>query len=96
MGITDFIKDLLGINFKRTIENVGHEILHALYSSLRDIERRIMKGITAVLFIMIGIVFLSIAMVFFLIEQLGLSNTLSFFVIAIIFLLIGIIVKIMR
>ena len=96
MGISDYIKDLLGLNFKSAIEKAGYEMMETFYKVLRSIERRIIRSAVSLLLIMIGLVFFSIAMVLFLVEYLGVSYAFSFFFIAAIFLLVGIIVKIIR
>jgi hypothetical protein len=67
------------------MKNIEHRIMR--------IERRILRKISSFLIIWFGVILLIFALLFFLIEFLGLSNAAAFFSIGIIVLLIGLLLK---
>ena len=96
MAVIDYIKDFLGINFRRTLEDIEESVMQIVHVNLRRIERRIAKSLVSWSIIVLSIIFFALAIIYFLIEYIGLSKSISFFIIAIILLLIGIILKINR
>jgi len=96
MAIIDYIKDILGINFRRTLEDIEEKVMQIINVNIQRIERRIVKSLVSWSIIILAIIFSSISAIYFLIEYAGLSKAFSFLIIAVILLLVGIILKINR
>ena len=68
-------------------------ILDTVNKRIRKIERRIIRSIQTQLIITIGLLFLVMSFFFFLVDQLELSKALSYLVIAIKLLFVGLFLK---
>ena len=95
MGMLDFLKEMLFRTFQNSLKRIEKEFLQAILMRINEIKRKIIKEIVAVLIMLFGFVLLVISALFFLIEYIHLTKTISFLIIGIIVLFIGIIIKIM-
>jgi hypothetical protein len=96
MSVINYVKDVLREGLRDLVRDVGDDVNAVISRRLNQIKREIIKDIFGLLIIIIGIGLLSIGSIFFLIESMGLSRTLSFLIIGIIVLFIGIIIKLIR
>ena len=100
MGIWDYIKESVSIGiseFTRVLEKeLGKTIEIKINHLINNIKRQFMKELLSIFTIIISIGLLSISAVYFLIEYLSFTKTLSFLIIGIIVLLIGIIIKLIK
>jgi hypothetical protein len=96
MGIIDYVKEALLAGFKELVKDIERDISRQISFRLDVIRRRIMREIMGVFFILLAIAFLGIALIFFFIEYLGLGKTISFLIVGMIVLFIGLIIKIIK
>jgi len=94
MGVLDIIKESITLGIKDFIKNIEKEFSHLFMRRIYQIKKQIMRELMAVFIIIISVGFLAISGVFFLIEYIHLNKTLSFLIIGIIVLFIGILIKI--
>lgn len=73
---------------------IEKEFSRTILRRVYKIKRQIMKELIAIFIILISIGLLAISAIFFLIEYIHLNKTLSFLIIGIIVLIIGILIKI--
>lgn len=100
-GFKDIIKKLISeVILSPIIEgaevvmkNIDEKIINIEKRIIRNIEKRIIRTLSTMLIMGLGIIFLIFSFFFALKEYLGLTNSLSFFFIGIIILLIGILLK---
>lgn len=78
------------------IENSEDRIIYKIKKSIIDIQRRFILNVFSSLVILISLTFLSIALVFLLLEYLALTKTLAFGIVGLMLLFFGIIIKLMR
>ena len=93
MGLIDYIQDILGSNFRRTFANFRDDLDDFVKYSAKQIARHILREFAGISLIIISFLSFMIALVFFFIEYIGLSKTLSFLIIGIVVLLTGLIVR---
>ena len=94
------IGDYLSDGFHAVTERVSH-FANSKFDGLIDkieykvmrLQDRAMKKISSGLLIVTSIVFLALSLFYFLKEYTGLSNTLSFFIIGILLLIVGVLIK---
>lgn len=96
MGIIDIIKESIELGIKGFIKNIEKEFSHQLVRRIYQIKKQIMKELIAVFIILASIGLLAISSIFFLIEYIHLNKTLSFLIIGIIVLFIGILIKLIK
>ncbi len=96
MGILDSITKQLKDNATSLARSVRHELFHKINMEITRIQKRMMKQLTSLVIVLTAIVFLAVAAVNFFIEYLLLTKTLSFLIIGILLLLIGIIIKLTK
>jgi VIT1/CCC1 family predicted Fe2+/Mn2+ transporter len=94
MGIFDYVKEIIFSNLRGTFRDIEHDVSIYLDRKIRRFERRIIHGMASFLIFSIAAIFLIIAAVFALIEYLNLGLSLSFLIIGVFLLLIGVIVKV--
>ena len=95
MGILDAIKESLMLGIRGFIGDIEKEFSKAIINRIYQIKRQIMKELIAIFVIMISIGLLAISAIFFLIEYVHLNKTISFLIIGIIVLIIGIFIKLL-
>ncbi len=78
--------------FKEVEREFARTILHRI----EMYRRKVIRSIISAFIILISIIFLSISAIYFLIEYIHLTRTISFFIIGIILLIAGIVIKISR
>ena len=78
------------------IENNEDKIIYKIKKSIIELQRRFILNIFGSLVILVSLIFIAIAFVFFLIEYLLLAKTIAFGIIGVILLFVGIIIKLMR
>ena len=93
MGLLDTIKESISLGIREFIKNIEKEFSGQLMRRVYIIKKQIMKELIAIFIILISIALLSASATFFLMEYLHLSKTLSFLIIGIIVLIIGILIK---
>lgn len=93
MGILDALKEGLIVGMKEFLGGIEREFSKMLIKRIYRIKKQIMKELAAIFIIIISIGLLAISAIFFLIEYIHLNKTLSFLIIGIIVLVIGILIK---
>lgn len=90
-----------GLSYLSQLANISPQIAESTERVMKNInygtipmEKRILRKISSLLIIMFGGIFLIFALFFYLKEFLGWSNTISYFSIGIIILVIGLILRI--
>lgn len=96
MGILDSIKEAFYESIRTFSRNMEKEFSRAFLQRIYEIKKQIIKDLLAVFIILIAIALLSASAVFFLIEYLHLTKTISLLIIGIIVLFIGIVVKLIN
>ena len=99
MGIGNLIKDYFYDMFSkmtRDMPSLGDRLISRINFEIRRTERRIMKNLAALFILLLSFAMLAFSAIFFLIEYIHLTNTLSFLAIGIILLLIGIIIRVTK
>ncbi|MDO8459680.1 MAG: hypothetical protein Q7S74_01090 [Nanoarchaeota archaeon] len=76
----------------RVKEEVG-AFIDRIEQRIITIEERLLRNLLAMIIISSSIIFLALAVFFFMAEYLKLTNTISFLIVGIILLLVGIIIK---
>jgi len=93
-----FLKDLIigriEDKVRSTVKDVEKEVFRAINFKVNQFKRKIMKEFISVFVLIVALIFLALAILFLLIEFLGLNKTLSFAVIGIVLLIIGLILRI--
>jgi hypothetical protein len=93
MGIFDAVKNNI---LKNLLKKSGNEIIYRARMEMHAFQKRLVGSLVAASFLMLSFLFLSLAAVYFFIEYMHLTKTLSFLIIAIIILIIGIFIKLLR
>ncbi len=93
MGILETIRESIFSVIKDFMKNIEAELSKTLMKSLNRVKKQIMKELIAIFMIIISMGLLAISSVFFFIEYLHLNKTLSFLILGIIILIIGILIK---
>ncbi len=96
MGILDTIRESILLVIKDFMRNIEGELSKTLARSMNRVKKQIMKELMAMFIIIISIGLLAISAVFFLIEYIHLNKTLSFLILGVIILIIGILVKLVN
>lgn len=99
MGILDLIKDT-SRGFLRDIYNqapkLTEKIVYQIKLEVWKLEKKLIKDLTALFIFMLSFSAFILAALFFFVEYINLTKTLSFLIIGIILLIIGIFLKLMR
>ncbi len=100
MGIIDNIRESIeqGLSrvFRDSVRSIEKEILRNILIKVNRIKRQMIKELIAIFIILISIALLAASATFFLIEYMHLNKTLSFLIIGIIVLIIGILIKLIN
>jgi len=96
MGMFDYIKDAFASGIAQFMNEIEREFSRTILKRVYQIKKQIMKELIAIFIIIISIGLLSVSAVFFFIEYLHFNKTLSFLIIGIIVLIIGIMTKLMK
>ncbi len=96
MGFTDYLGDLLKVGLGKVLRNARDDVFESFNLAIKRTIRKIIKDITGMLLIVAAVIFFAFSLIFFFIEYTGLSKTLSFLIVSIIVLLVGIIIKFKR
>ncbi len=82
--------------FIERIENSEDKILYKIKKSIIDLQRRFILNILGSLIILVSLIFISLSLVFLLIEYFLLTKALALGIVGLILLLLGIIIKLRR
>jgi len=93
MGIFDYFKDSISVGISEFFKEIEKEFSRTVLRRIYHLKRQIMKELIAIFIILIAIALLAISAVFFFIEYMHFTKTLSFLIIGIIVLIIGILIK---
>jgi len=96
MGIFDYLKESLAAGISEFFKEIEREFSRTIVKRIYQLKRQIMKELIAIFIILISIALLSVSAIFFLIEYIHLNKTLSFLIIGIIVLIIGILIKLIK
>jgi len=94
MGLLDFIGESAGNFLKKMMVNQGQEIFYRAKIEMWRFQRRLIKGMIAVLVLLLAFVALVFAVIFYLIDYVSLGRTLAFLIVGIVLLILGVILKI--
>lgn len=89
MGVIDYFQRKIKEGASALLHDVKKEVRSRINFEIRKIEKRIVKEIVSLVFILLGVIFLSGAVVYFFSEYLQLSRALSFFIVGIFLVLAG-------
>lgn len=93
MALLDYIKDALGLNLRGVVKDLQEDISRSVSAKIDSIQRNIMRKFVSLFFILLAILFLAASTAFLFIEYFNLSKTISFLVLGIILMFIGLIVR---
>jgi hypothetical protein len=96
MGIWDYVRDSLSQAIKEFMYSIEKEFSRTILARINHFKKQIMRELLAIFIIIISIGLLSASAVFFFIEYIHLTKTLSFLIIGIIVLIIGILIKLTK
>jgi len=96
MAILDFIKDSFSSAINEFMREIERQFSGMILKRIYHIKKQIMRELVAIFIMIISMGFLAISAVFFLIEYMHLNKTLSFLIIGIIVLIIGILIKLIK
>lgn len=96
MGIIDTIKESIQIQIRDFIANLEKEVSRPFIIRFDRIKRKVMREVLGLFVMIIGILMLSFALVYFFIEYMQLTRTLSFLIIGAALLIIGLILRLMK
>ena len=100
MGIWDYLKESITMGFREIATSMdkefGRVLSYRIEKILSQIKRQLFKELLSVFMIIISIGLLSVSAVYFMIEYLSLNKTLSFLIIGIIIMIIGILIKLIK
>ncbi|GEM_PF-3836904 len=83
-------------NFIEDLENSEDRIIYKIKKNVIDLQRRFILNVFSSLILLASLIFISIALVFLLVEYFSLTKTLAFGIIGLILLFLGIIIKLRR
>lgn len=96
MTISSFIKKT-AFNFLKDsvneVPNIGREMVHKAKIELWKFEKRLIKSLMSAFILLLSFAVLALSFIFFLIEYLHVTKTLSLLIIGIILLIVGILLK---
>ncbi|MFA4953587.1 MAG: hypothetical protein WC584_05165 [Candidatus Pacearchaeota archaeon] len=82
--------------FVEGIENGEDRIIYKIKKSVIDLQKRFILNMLGSLIILVSLIFISLSLVFLLIEYFLLTKTLALGIIGLILLILGIIIKLRR
>ncbi len=96
MGISDYLKEFVESKVRKAVKMVEGEFVNSIVSTVKEFTNHLMRKLLATLIIASSIIIFALSAVFFGIEYLALSKTISLLIMGIILLLIGVVVKVQR
>ncbi len=93
MGLLDTLGELLSTGLRRTFSVVEHDVRHLVHETVQRSLRYFIREVASIGMILLAAIFFSIGAVFFLIEYVVLSKTISFLIVGSIILFVGIILR---
>lgn len=96
MSLKDFLKDAALSGFKSTLRRLEDNVSVMAEKVADRVSHYIMRQLMSALLVIAATILLMLAGVFFLIEYLGLSNTLAFLLGGLVLLVIGLILRMKR
>lgn len=93
--VSGFIGSRIREGLMNAVQGFKDEVSAEVSWRLRMYKRKIIKDIVSISLLLIAILFLAIAVIFFLIEYAGLSRTASFAALGILILIVALIIKVM-
>jgi len=96
MGLLDYVKDLVGMNFSRTLRSIENEVMHRIDVATQRVVNRVVREMVSVFLILFAVAFLALACVFLLIEYFALTKTISFLIVGVIILFFALVIRMMK
>ena len=96
MGLLDYVKDLIGMNFSRTLRSIENEVMYRIDVATQKVVNRVAREMVSVFLILFSVAFLALASVFLLIEYFTLTKTISFLIVGVIILFFALIIRMMK
>ena len=96
MGILNFLAEQIMGSIKHMADEAKNEVYYRMRLELFKIKRQIALEFASLVIILTATVFLLIALAYFFVEYLFLTKTISFLIIGIIALFIGIIIRLIK
>ncbi len=93
MGLFDYLRESFGNPIRRIVRDIQDDVTDAVMSKIQVLQRHIMKQMASMMIIILAGLFLALAAVFFFIEYVQVTKTLAFFILGIILLCIGLMIK---
>ncbi|MBM3233952.1 hypothetical protein FJZ19_02560 [Candidatus Pacearchaeota archaeon] len=92
--IMDFLKESFGSFFGKILSRGKEEMIYRMKLEMWKFQRKVMKTIISACILLLSVAMLALAAIFYLIEYAHLSKTISFLILGIILLVVGILLKI--
>jgi hypothetical protein len=96
MGIIDWVKETAKETINGVTEGVGREITMRVRQEVARIKKEIIRKLVAVELMMISGLLLLFALIFFMIDYLQISRSLTLLIVGVIMLITGLIINIRR
>ncbi len=94
--IGDYIKRKIRERATDSVRDLASEIYEDVNYKIQFYKRKVLKDLASMFLILIAVVFLAMALIFFFIEYAGLSRTISFAILGAAILIVALILKVMR
>lgn len=94
MSLLNFIGESAGNFLKKMMMNQGQDIIYRAKLEMWRFQRRLIKSMIAVFVLLLAFVALVFAAIFYLIDYVSLGRTLTFLIVGVILLIIGVMLKI--
>jgi len=94
MAILDFLKESFGDFFSNMMHNKKEDMIYRMKIEMWKFQKKIMRMVISAFILLLSLALLSLSIIFYLIEYVHLSKTLSFLILGIVLLIIGILLKI--
>lgn len=92
--VKSFLSDIFMKNVVSTLKDQFDFYLGKVQNRVYETEKGVIKRLMAAGFLLVGFIFISLSVVYYLIEVLFLQKTFSFFIVGILLILISLIMKI--
>ena len=96
MGLMDIIKENVAKTIVSYLKNVENDIIKNAEFKINRIKRKIIKDFISISIILIAFFFLAVSITFLFIEYFHLSKTISFGIMGLVLMIIGIIIRLIR
>jgi hypothetical protein len=94
MSFTDYVTDSIKSTARRVYEDAEDRIAESVHYHASVIQRKLIKGAAFAAMMLGGLIFITLSLIFFLVEYAGIGYSASFLIGALILFLIGGILKI--